>query len=90
MSNKYYAVYQAGHAVYGVGKTPAEAIEDAREWVDNGETLESELVERSRANDGDMVVEECSEALFNEVQESGGDIVFSEHEDIIRLDSEIA
>ena len=86
--DKYYAVYQSGHAIYGVGKTASEAIENAREWVDDGDFLESELIDRSQASSGDMVIGECSEALFNEVNERGGDVVFSENEDIIRLYSE--
>ena len=83
---KFYAVYQSGFCVYGVGTTPNEAIDDALEWVD---FERDELVEPHSSVYGDVCLGECSEAFSDYVQQHGGDIPFSEQDGILRLESEL-
>ncbi len=83
----FYAVYQYGYAIHGVGKTKEETIENAKEWVDNQDTLEEDL--KDRPNDGDLTMITISEAVKVEVDEYGGDVAIQEDEDgIYRLPRE--
>lgn len=43
---EYYAIVQAGGPIYGVGKTPEEARQDATEWVDDGDLSDLEIVSK--------------------------------------------
>ena len=63
-----YAVLQIGHDVYGVGKTPNEAIRDAAEWLDQL----GWPVPLSAAVYGDVVVVPCSARFAARYQEDGG------------------
>ena len=67
----YYAVMQLGYVIYGVGETPDQAIEDAMEWADD-----IDITPFHEAAHGDMVVVEITAALYNAVNEIGGDICF--------------
>jgi hypothetical protein len=70
----YSAVYQYGYAIFGVGKTDEEAIEDAKQYADEFE------IKEGQPNSGDMILIKISEALYNKVNEIGGDIAIEEGE----------
>lgn len=71
MKFSHYAVIQTGYCIFGTGVTEDDALENAREWVDDAENLESQIVDNYQAVDGDLIVVECTEALHDLVQESG-------------------
>lgn len=71
-----YAVIQHGTAIYGIGYTRNSAIEDSRQWVDNPDEIQDEIVDYYNANYGDMICIECSEALAWKVKDIGGAIDF--------------
>jgi len=70
-----YAVIQIGYAVYGIGSTITEAINNANEWMD-GDVEISEFISNNSHAVGDIVVLRCSEALANAIAEKGGDIAY--------------
>jgi hypothetical protein len=76
--SKYYAVIQHGTAIYGIGASPSQAIDDSKQWVDNPDTIEDEIVDLYQANYGDMICVPCSEKLARKVQDGpdGGAIDF--------------
>lgn len=67
----YTAIYQSGYAIFGVGRTFAEALIDANEWVSEPLT-EGDLGDRR--THGEMCEIEITEALYNAVKERGGNI----------------
>lgn len=67
-----YAVIQDGYAVFGTGNTKEEAINDARQWVDNPDALD-DLKDRP-SNVGAFYITDCTEALVAEVEKHGGNI----------------
>lgn len=76
MSTKY-AVYQYGYAVFGIGTTIDEAIEDAKQYADE---LPDEVPMYSGQNvDGAMYVIVVTDRLYYKVQEVGGSDVPIEH-----------
>ena len=85
----HHAVIQIGHAIFGVGETEADAIEDAREWVDDGDNLEDALAVPHAAVVGDMIVVECSKALHDKVKADGTVLYEELGRDAICLPSEI-
>ncbi len=66
-----FALYQSGHAIFGVGSTKEAAIQDAIEWMD-GDTVESvgeRLAESANTNvDGGLYCQPCTAALMAEVK----------------------
>lgn len=84
-SYTHYALIQVGHGVYGVGRTPAEARNEAREVLDPPEKAD-ETVPLSSAIAGDLAIVHCTAELAERVRSRGGDILY-EHEgiDYIRL-----
>lgn len=71
-----YAIHQLGYAIFGVGMTEEEAINNAKEWVDNPEKLEDEIKAPYDATHGDMVLEEITDRLFHSVNKYGGTICY--------------
>jgi len=67
-----YAVLQIGHAVYGVGETPDDAVRDAAEWLEQP----WEVVPLREAVYGDLVIVPCSERFAARYEECGGDFRF--------------
>lgn len=65
-----YAVYQYGYAIFGIGQTIDEAIEDAKQYADNlpdyTETYRGQNV------DGEMYIINITDRLYYKVQEVGG------------------
>ena len=83
------AVYQVGIAIYGIGKTNAEAIADAKQWVDDPDNLESDLGKGKPNNYGDMVIITISKAVEDKADEEGGEIEIVRGKDgIYRLPGE--
>ena len=77
MNNEtYYAVAQANTAICGVGRSENAAIGEANEWLDDPVTAES-LEEGDVRVDGDLVLVECTSALFDLVESEGGDVHFT-------------
>lgn len=72
-SATYYAVYQAGAAIFGVGKTEDEAWEDAKEWVDESDP-------NWKAS---MTIKPCTEKLYNYVMEFGTPDVWDEDDGVL-------
>lgn len=68
------AVYQVGIAIYGIGKTNAEAITDAKQWVDDPDNLERDLDKGQSNNFGDMIIITISKAVEDKVEDQGGEI----------------
>ena len=68
------AVYQVGIAIYGIGKTNAEAIADAKQWFDDPDNLESDLDKGKSNNYGDMIIITISKAVEDKADEEGGEI----------------
>lgn len=82
-----FAVVQHGYAVFGLGATKAEAIEDARRWVDNPDEID-DLPSRPDV-DGDLYIAECTEALAVSVERKGGQIAHTlRHDGIVCLKHE--
>lgn len=69
-----YAVYQIGHAIYGVGATPDAARADAAQWMEGGADAAGAvpMYRRGQFVSGDMVLIPCSDALAEQVAVSGG------------------
>ena len=80
----YYALYQAGHAVYGVGKSLGLCLRDATQWLENG-MEDAERAEFLRGNgpevDGELYIRECSRELFETIIDAGGAIRFTVDQD---------
>jgi hypothetical protein len=81
----HYALIRIGHAVLGVGKTVAEARNDAHQALDSPEKAE-ETVPLNSAVAGDLAIVHCTSELAVEVRSHGGDLLY-EHDgiDYIRL-----
>lgn len=89
ISETYKAVYQYGYAIFGIGKTEEEAIEDAKQYADDTEDWWSDIGYGSR-NDGDMILIDISKALYDKVAEYGGDVKMEKDEDdVYKLPEEI-
>lgn len=69
----FYAIYLKNGPIYGVGQTIQEAWDDADQWIDT--------------RDG-LAVSECSENLFNTVNNDGGAIAYSEKDGVLILRGE--
>lgn len=78
MSTKY-AVYQYGYAIFGIGTTIDEAIDDAKQYAD--ELPDDIPMYRGQNIDGAMYVIEVTDRLYYKVQEVGGSDVPIEHSD---------
>lgn len=88
MTKRYYAVIQLGHAIFGVGDSKKSAIEEAKYWVDEPETLEDDIAPSADAVDGDLIIAECSQSLHDAVNQQGGDVLFEERDGVYQLASE--
>lgn len=89
MTETYKAVYQYGYAIYGVGKTDEEAIEDAKLYADNDVDWWTDIDYSSRV-DGKMILIDISKALFDTVKMCGGDVRMEKDEDdVYKLPEEI-
>ena len=84
-SYTHYALIQIGHVVLGVGKTPAEARNDARHVLETPDKAD-ETVPLNSAVAGDLAIVHCTGELAARVRSGGGDILY-EHDgiDYIRL-----
>lgn len=76
----FYAVVEAGFALYGVGTTEAEAVAEAEQWTEHG----VDLTPAHRHASGDMVCVPCTQALYDEM--SGPDADGSTGWDILRTE----
>ena len=94
--DEYYAVYQSGFCIYGVGITPGAAIEDAQEWLDDGDkgTAPGYITRYglhgptgSGEIHGEIYLRPCSPALAREVKTVGGQRTFKlDASGILRLE----
>jgi len=83
------AVYQYGYAIYGVGKTVIEAIEDAKKYTDNTDDWWTNIDYDSHI-DGEMTLIDISKALYDKVTEDGGQVKIEKDSDgIYKLPEEI-
>lgn len=71
---KYYAVWQNGYSIYGVGTSHEKAIEDAKPWLDKPDNLDDELKERYDCFIGGMTIIPIDAELYDTVREYGGDV----------------
>mgnify|MGYP001572811379 CR=1 FL=1 len=80
-----YAIYQSGYAVYGVGRTPLGALREANKWLDAPVRLaDLDTPSENGEVDGRFVLRRCSQALYNEVRNSGGDVHYTiEHGELL-------
>ena len=77
MSTTKYAVYQYGYAIYGIGVTVNEAIEDAKIYADN---VPEAIEEYGGQNvGGKMYIIIVTDRLYYKAQEIGGSDVPIEH-----------
>lgn len=63
----HYAVVQIGYAIFGVGETPDEAQDDAREWLDDpcdDMDEDSQII-------GNLATVECTKKLHDYVVKNG-------------------
>lgn len=84
----YYAVWQRGVTVYGVGETPDDAIEDVREWVSDYDQMLRDLDEGNDSKIiGKMELIKISPAAKQEIGLVGGDVDLEEDDaGIYRID----
>lgn len=66
----YYAVIQEGHGVYGVGETEDKAISSSSRLGTPGQ-IWAALVPQDQALHGDILIVECTPALFHQVTAYG-------------------
>jgi len=64
----YTVVVQDGYAVFGVGRSVADAIADAKQWVDDPDVLEAEIAGGESGRDGDMIMMDCSKKYYEAVR----------------------
>jgi len=76
----FFAVIQEGHGVYGVGQTKEEAISRCNR-LGTPTQISAALVPQDEALHGDILVTECTPALFNHVMACGFDSEFEYTED---------
>jgi len=76
----FFAVIQEGHAVYGVGRSPEDAIISASR-LGSPQQIEAALVDLEAAQHGDIVLAECTEKLFDQVMKFGVEWEFEYTED---------
>ena len=89
MKETYKAVYQYGYAIFGVGKTEEEAIEDAKQYTDYDEEWWTDIDYSSKI-DGKMILIDISRALYEKVMKSGGDVkIERDEDDVYKLPEEI-
>ncbi len=70
MSENKYAVYQYGYAIFGIGTTTDDAIEDAKQYADD---LPNEIPMYAGQNiDGTMYLIVVTDRLYEEVARIGG------------------
>lgn len=60
----YYGVLQIGCSFFGFGEFADEAVEDAKEWVNEPDELE-EQIEECRGFDGDMTIVEVPQEIYD-------------------------
>jgi hypothetical protein len=78
-----YAVFQQGGPIYGLGRSPSDAEQDAR---DSGAEFD-ELRHERQAAVGDMVCLPCSDDLAAAVRRDGGNVRYCYvHDAITSLD----
>lgn len=71
----FYAVFEYGSGILGVGTTTGEAISDAREWM-RGQKIPDEklsliLGRICMAAPGDVLLLQCSEAVYERFRTTG-------------------
>jgi len=69
----WFAVYQDGFAIFGIGATEDAAINDAKQWVDEPDNLKSEI-ESAKGFHGDMKIIRISNEVKLAVENHGGNI----------------
>lgn len=72
-----YAVYQYSYAIFGVGTTIDEAIEDAKQFTDN--LSDNVPIYDGQNVDGEMYIIVVTDRLYYKAQEVGGSDVPIEH-----------
>ncbi|WAI01422.1 hypothetical protein [Methanogenium organophilum] len=74
----FYAIFQYGSGILGVGTTTNEAISDARERIRQqnipDETLSLILGRVCMATPGDVLLLQCSEAVYEQIRTTGSAI----------------
>ena len=64
-----YAVYQYGYAIFGIGNSREEAIEDARQYA---EDIPDSVEDYSGQNvDGELYIIEITDDLYTEIDLNG-------------------
>lgn len=91
MEETFIAVYQDGYAIFGIGNTVEEAIEDAKnDGIDEPDELEDEIADSNSNFIGDMIIINISKAVKEEVERIGGDVVIIKCDDgVYRLHGEV-
>jgi|GEM_PF-1532132 len=70
-----YRAVATGYAIYGLGKDEAEAITDAKQWVESEyeDNLE-DIIVRDKPQYNDFTIIKISRAVKEHVEENGGSI----------------
>lgn len=87
----YYCVAQSGYAIFGVGKTKIGAVKDANQWLDchSRVTVKDVDVPSAYRVHGGMYLYQCSKAVYDAVNQRGGDIEYEESKTQINLPEEV-
>ena len=74
------AVYQCGYAVFGLGETLAEAVDDANRWCDPAIEQAAVVKGGGQELDGCMYWLPCTDRLADEVRDVGGTFAYHMNE----------
>ena len=82
MKSLKFAFIQSGYCIFGVGYTPEQAIEDARQWIESpdgvqgGRSLDevADLVS-DQPNDGDFTILDVDSDEFDSYMQNAGGFV---------------
>ena len=79
MARKYYAVYQSGYGILGVGQDLLGAVEQANSDLNAEDRIDYNQIERGNREevDGKVYYRFCTQELFDAVNSRGGNIEYS-------------
>lgn len=66
-----FCIIQNGYAIFGIGHSEEEAIQDATFWVECDEKDLKDLPSYPAANMGELTILPCTDELFRFIQDGG-------------------
>jgi len=83
------AILQKGYGIFGTGESLAEAIENAKEWLDSTfyHELGEDLLYISTANDSDLCWAYCTGRLAHYVEINGTPDTYDDDDSVLDLDA---